>query len=127
MLKKIFGTQASGTASDPRFDPLTGHGHIKHSPGDYRDAKAKGHAVIPFIMEALGGVGRHGVALLKRLARDADSLQGRDGTAYHRSCRSFFPHHARRIVRGAVIEDATTIHAAIRSAKMRAASRRATA
>ena len=49
------------------------------------------------------------------------------GTAYHRSCRSFFPHHARRIVRGAVIEDAITIHAAIRSAKMRAASRRATA
>ena len=65
----------------------------------------KGHAVIPFIMEALGGVGRHGVALLKRLARDAVSPQGRDGTTYHRSCRSFFPHHARRIVRGAVIAD----------------------
>ena len=50
-------------------------------------------------MEALGGVGRHGIALLKRLARDADSPQGRDGTAYHRyrSCRAFFPHHARRI------------------------------
>ena len=48
-----------------------------------------------------------------------------------RSCKlsfgAIFPHHARRIVRGAVIEDATTIHAAIRSAKMRAASRRATA
>ena len=87
----------------------------------------KGHVVFPFILEALGGVGRHGVALLKRLARDADSLQGRDGTVYHRSCRSFFPHHARRIVRGAVIEDAITIHAAIRSAKMRAASRRAAA
>ena len=87
----------------------------------------KGHVVFPFILEALGGVGRHGIALLKRLARDADSPQGRDGTAYHRSCRSFFPHHARRIVRGAVIEDATSIHAGIRSAKMRAASRRATA
>ena len=60
-------------------------------------------------------------------ARDADSPQGRDGTAYHRSCRSFFPHHARRIVRGAVIEDATSIHAGIRSTKVRAASRRAAA
>ena len=78
-------------------------------------------------MEALGGVGRHGVALLKRLARDAVSPQGRDGTTYHRSCRSFFPHHARRIVRGAVIADATSIHTGIRCAKMRAASRRATA
>ena len=109
MLKKIFGTRALGSIGDPRFDPLTGRGHIKHSPGDYRDAMHKGHAVIhplpSFIMEALGGVGRHGVALLKRLARDAVSPQGRDGTTYHRSCRSFFPHHARRIVRGAVIAD----------------------
>ena len=127
MLKNILGTRASGSTSDPRFDPLTGRGHVKYSPGDYRDAMNKGHVVFPFILEALGGVGRHGVALLKRLARDADSPQGRDGTAYHRSCRSFFPHHARRIVRGAVIEDATSIHAGIRSAKMRAASRRATA
>ena len=55
------------------------------------------------------------------------SPQGRDGTAYHRSCRSFFPHHARRIVRGAVIADATSIHAGICCAKMRAASRRAAA
>ena len=62
VLKKIFGTRASGSLGDPRFDPLTGRGHIKHSPGDYRDAINKGHAVIPFVMEALGGVGvgRHG-------------------------------------------------------------------
>ena len=52
------------------------------SPGDYRDAVNKGHAVTPFIMEALGGVGRHGIALLKRLARDADSLQGLDRYRY---------------------------------------------
>ena len=66
MLKKVFGTRDSNSSGGPRFDPLTGRGHIKHSPGDYRDAMHKGHAVIPFIMEALGGVGRHGVALLKR-------------------------------------------------------------
>ena len=45
----------------------------------------------------------------------------------HRTCRAFFPHHARRIVRGAVLADARSIHAGIRGAKMRAAFRRATA
>ena len=79
----------------------------------------KGLAVLPFIMEARGGIGRHGVAILKRLSRCASD--GRDGTLYHRSCRSFFPHHARRIVRAAVIEDARAIHDGIRRLKMRLA------
>ena len=120
-LKRILGTKASGPPSDPPFDPLTGRGHIKHAPGDYRDALSKHNAVIAFIMEPLGGIGRHGVALLKRIARIAASPAGRDGTVYHHTCRSFLPHHARRIVRSAVLEDARAMHEGLRRIKSRGA------
>ena len=120
-LKRILGTKASGLPCDPPFDPLTGRGHIKYTPGDYRDALSKRNAVIAFIMEPLGGIGRHGIALLKRIARIAASPTGRDGTTYHHTCRDFLPHHARRIVRSAVLEDARAMHEGIRRAKSRGA------
>ena len=94
---------------------------IKHTPGDYPDALGKRNAVIAFIMEPLGGIGRHGVALLKRIARIAASPAGRDGTVYHHTCRSFLPHHARRIVRSAVLEDARAMHEGLRRIKSRGA------
>ena len=82
---------------------------------------SKRNAVIAFIMEPLGGIGRHGIALLKRIARVATSPAGRDGTIYHHTCRSFLPHHARRIVRSAVLEDARSLHEGLRRIKSRGA------
>ena len=67
-------------------------------------------------MEPLGGIGRHGIALLKRIARIAASPAGRDGTVYHHTCRSFLPHHARRIVRSAVLEDARAMRMKVSAA-----------
>jgi len=52
------------------------------------------------------------------------AAEGRDGTLYHRTCRSFFPHHARRIVRGVVLEDARGIIDGIRRLRMREAAHR---
>ena len=74
-------------------------------------------------MEPPGGIGRHGIALLKRIARTAASPAGRDGTVYHHACRSFLPHHAQRLAAAAVYGEAAAIATAINQLKQLATQR----
>ena len=117
MLAVIFGRKERGVVGDAPHDPLTGVGHLSAVPGQYRDAVSKRVSVVPVIVEAFGAIGAHGMKLLARLARMAD--EGRDGTPYHRTCRHFFPHHARRVSRAVVLADARMIHGGISRIKFR--------
>ena len=64
------------------------------------------------IIEAYGGIAPHSRAALRRLARRASAKGARDRTVYGTtriSTRSFYTHHAQRIVKAVVHYDALNI------------------
>ena len=64
------------------------------------------------IVEAYGGIAPHSRAALRRLARRASAKGARDRTVYGTtriSTRSFYTHHAQRIVKAVVHYDALNI------------------
>ena len=65
----MLGRAERGAPSDGRFNPATGDGHVAAADGQYAEAIAKQHQVIPLIFETFGGFSPEAVNFLK-MARD---------------------------------------------------------
>ena len=119
----ILGTSERGRRSDGPLDHKTGRGWVKFKRGHYHDALyVKKNRVVPFIIEATGGVTPHAMAHMRYLARRASGKGAHDRTRYGSariSTKSFLQHHLQRISKAAVIYDAMAIRKQITALKQR--------
>ena len=119
---QVLGCKERGHPAEPVFDHATGRGWTAQRRGDYDDAlHIKNNAVVPFIVEATGGIAPRGERALKFAARRASSVKhGRDGTRYSKIRRgiSYLAHHMQTISAAAVIGDAANIDIGITRLKM---------
>ncbi len=91
----ILGAKEPGRQRDGAFDHSTGHGWVKGSDGHYKDAIfVKRSRVVPFIVEAYGGIAPHSLAHGNHLARRAKGKYATDRTRYgpHRGSPKSFIH-----------------------------------
>ena len=87
-------------------------GRVDAAPGDYADAKAKGHTVHLLATESTGAVSSAVIKLLHALAKSTQTAEGHDSTVYgnsRASPRSFFPHHLAAISSAIVLADALAV------------------
>ena len=101
----------------------TGKGWVNAQRGDYHDALyVKKNKVLPFIVEATGGVTPHAMAHMRFLARRTKGKGAHDRTRYGKarsSTKSYLQHHLQRVSRAAVIYDAMAIRKQITGLKQR--------
>ena len=119
----ILGTSERGRRSDGPLVHATNTGWVKKKRGHYYDALfVKKNKVVPFIVEAMGGITPHAMAHLRYLARRATGAGAHDRTRYgtaRSSTKSFEAHHTQRISKAAVIYDAMAIRKQTTSLKQR--------
>ena len=91
--------------------------------GQYHDALfVKRNVVVPFIVEAYGGISPHALAYMRYLARRATGKNATDRTRYgatRASTKSFLQHHMQQVSKAAVIYDAMAIRKQITGMKQR--------
>ena len=92
------------------MDHTTGQGWVAAKQGAYHDALVnKRSTVVPYIVEATGGIAPHSRAKTRCLAKRAGHRSGNDRTKYDLSrvsTRSFYTHHTQRITTAVVKYDA---------------------
>ena len=92
----ILGCRRRGRKRDGPLNHHTGKGYVAEVRGDYYDALfVKRSRVIPFIVEATGGITPHALAHVTYLARRARGKTARDSTRYgtsRTSTRNFYVH-----------------------------------
>ena len=111
------GCGQRGRRAEEPFKHDTGKGFVEARPG-----RAHNAYLVPFIVEATGGIARAGRAQVGLLARRATGKHARDRTQYGRargSTRVFYLHHTRMITKAAVVRDATMIREQVQSLRQR--------
>ena len=120
----ILGAKGRGRKGDMPFDHATGRGWVKEVKGHYHDAIFNKHArVVPFIVEAYGGVVPHARAHMRRLAERTQGRNAIDRTRYGSlrvSTRSFYAYHLQQISKAAVMYDARAIRKEVLALKQKA-------
>ena len=117
----VQGCGQRGRRADGPFKHDTGKGFVEARPGQY-SGRAHNAYLVPFIVEATGGIARAGRAQVGLLARRATGKHARDRTQYGRargSTRVFYLHHTRMITKAAVVRDATMIREQVQSLRQR--------
>ena len=117
----VQGCGQRGRRADGPFKHDTGTGFVAPRPGQY-SGRAHNAFLVPFIVEATGGIARAGRAQVGLLARRVAGKNARDRTQYGRargSTRNFFLHHTRMITKAAVVRDATMIREQVQSLRQR--------
>ena len=117
----VQGCGQRGRRADGPFKHDTGTGFVAPRPGQY-SGRAHNAFLVPFIVEALGGIARAGRAQVGLLARRATGKNARDRTQYGRargSTRNFYLHHTRMISKAAVVRDATMIREQVQCLRQR--------
>jgi len=91
--EQVLGRPQRGQKGDGQFDELTGRGYVQALRGDYRDALALNHRVVPLLFETFGGFGPDVVKLIyefsERVNNKLNSEQYAHTTWSARSWRSF--------------------------------------
>ena len=111
------------------FVHSTGKGFVEAKPGQYA-GRQRGSLLVPFIVEATGGIARAGRAQCGLLARRAKAASARDRTTYGRarySTRQFYLHHTRLIAKAAVVNDAMGIREQVQGLRQRVCAAHAAA
>ena len=126
---KILGCRRRGRKRDGPLNHHTGKGYVAEVRGDYYDALfVKRSRVIPFIVEATGGITPHALAHVTYLARRARGKTARDSTRYgtsRTSTRNFYVHHTQRIGLAAKQYDAKAIRKSLCGRKQKLIGRAA--
>ena len=117
---RVRGWRCGRRAEGP-FNHSTGKGFVEAKPGQYA-GRQRGSLLIPFIVEATGGIARAGRAQCGLLTRRVKAPSARDRTTYGRarySTRQFYIHHTRLIAKAAVIHDAMGIRVQVQGLRQR--------